>query len=330
MGPLLDRIGWVVVMGALLLGACGDPAQSPDDRPRFVTTIPPFEMILSPLVEGRATVDRLLDPGASPHTYDPTPSDLRATTGATALVYGAEHLDGWAAGLSASRRLALADLVPPAARLTFEGDPDHGHTVDPHFWTDPLAVKQLVPVLADTLCAIDPPGCPTYRTNADSMITALVALDTRIRLRTQPIRDVPVVLSRPFFRYFLRRYGPRLAGVIELHPGRSPTPGRLHRLVDEARRAGARALLTQQSQSERAGAAVAEAAGLPVVALDPIGGTAGRATYAELLLANATILRDALAPAPGAARRIRPFRGPLGSAEGSFPPTRSSSRSDSP
>jgi zinc transport system substrate-binding protein len=92
-----------VAMGLLVLvAACGgDEPASSDDRPRFVTTIPPFEMILRPVVEGRATVERLLDPGASPHTYDPTPSDLRAVSNATALVYGAEHLDGWAANLPA-------------------------------------------------------------------------------------------------------------------------------------------------------------------------------------------------------------------------------------
>jgi len=151
------------VIGAamLLLAACsGEEPGTDAQRPHFVTTVPPFEMILERLVDGRGRVERLLEPGVSPHTYDPTPSDLRATTAATALVYGAEVLDGWAADLPASRRLELGAMVPAGARLSFEGGHGHG-AVDPHFWTDPLAVKQLVPVLADTLCAVDPPGCST-------------------------------------------------------------------------------------------------------------------------------------------------------------------------
>jgi zinc transport system substrate-binding protein len=297
----VDVVRWLSGMGVaavLLLAACGGEPPSPDpEAPRFVTTIPPFEMILRPIVDGRGTVERLLAPGATPHTYDPTPSDLRATTGATALVYGAESLDGWAAGLSAPRRLVLLDLLPAGAQRAFESDGHHGTAgVDPHFWTDPLAVKQLLPVLADTLCALDAKGCSVYRANADSFATALTALDTRLRALLEPVRDQPVLLARPFFRYFLDRYGPRLLGIVELQPGTEPTPRQLKRLVDRAEATGARAVLTQEAFSERAARAVAESADIPLVPLDPLGGTAGRTTYADLLLDNARRLREALGP----------------------------------
>ena len=281
----------------VLLAACGgdEPAPS-DDRPRFVTTIPPFEMILRPVVEGRATVERLLAPGASPHTYDPTPSDLRAVSNATALVYGAEHLDGWAADLPADRRLGLLELLPPSARLPF-GDSGHGHagdgTIDPHFWTNPTAVASLLPALADTLCAIDGAGCPTYRTNADSFATALAALDTRLDRMTASVRETPVLLAQPFFRYFLHRYGPRLVGIVETRPGTQPSARDLQRLIEGAKASGARYVLTQRQLSDQAAAAVAESAALHVLQLDPLGGTEGKDTYADLLLTNARLLRDA-------------------------------------
>lgn len=293
----IGRVGGIVavlvVAGGLV--ACGGEARTEDEGPRYVTTIPPFKMILDRVVQGRGTVDGLLAPGASPHTYDPTPSDLRATTEATALVFGAEHLDGWAANLPASRRLALIDLVPPGARLAFEGGRHGESTVDPHFWTDPLVVKQLLPALVDTLCGLDEPGCATYRANADSFATDLAVLDTRLRDLLGPVRDTPVLLAQPFFRYFLRQYGPRLAGVIEPRPGAEPTPTQLLQIVEQTRQGGARAILTQQSQSDRAARAVAEASALPRVALDPLGGGPGRRTYVDLLLSNGQILRDALA-----------------------------------
>ena len=301
MGAFVSRRGWgvaVISAAMLLLAACsGEEPGTDAQRPHFVTTIPPFEMILGELVDGRGTVERLLEPGVSPHTYDPTPSDLRATTTATALVYGAEALDGWAADFPSSRRLELVSMVPTAGRLTFEGG--HGHaTVDPHFWTDPLAVKQLVPVLADTLCAVDPPGCSTYRANADSFTTALATLDTQIRSLTVPVREVPVLLAQPFFRYFLRRYGPRLVGIVEPSPGVEATPRQLQRLVRRVRATGAHAIFTQRSLSDRAARAVSEAAGVPVVSLDPLGGTEGRRTYEDLLRFNARQLQAALAAPP--------------------------------
>lgn len=291
------------VMGGLLLvlAGCGDPKPpSPDERPHFVTTIPPFAMILQPLVDGRATVEPLLEPGASPHTYDPTPSDLRAAAKGRALVYGADHLDGWAADVPAPRRLALVDLLPPNVRLMFDDrGPNQGRTtVDPHFWTDPLAVAGLLPALTDTLCAIDANGCSTYRANADSFATALASLDTRLQSMTAPVRDTPVLLAQPFFRYFLRRYGPRLVGVVESRPGTEPSPRDIHQIVERAKASDARYVLTQRQLSARAAAAVAEPAALSLVGLDPLGGTEGRTTYSALLIANARILRDSLTRAP--------------------------------
>jgi len=292
----------VGVGGLLLFGtACGtDNSSPPEAAPHFVTTVPPFAMILQPLVEGRGTVEPLLEPGASPHTYDPTPSDLRAVRNATALVYGAEHLDGWAADLPADRRLELARLLPTSVQRSFEeGHGSHaGTTVDPHFWTDPVAVAELLPALTDTLCAMDASGCATYRANADSFATALAALDTRLRNMTAPVRDTPVLLAQPFFRYFLHRYGPRLVGVVSVQPGTQPSPRDLHRLVRQAEASGARYILTQRQQSSRMARAVAEPSALPIVELDPIGGTAGRATYSALMIANARILRDALTQTP--------------------------------
>lgn len=293
------RRGWAVfgIVGLLLAAGCGNP-QTVDDRdgPRFVTTIPPFEMILSPLVEGRGSVERLLEPGASPHTFDPAPSDLRATSEATVLVYGAPHLDGWAADLSARRRLGLVNLLPPDVRLTF-GDSEVGGatgTVDPHFWTDPQTVGRLLPALADTLCAIDAQGCSTYQANADSFATVLATLDTRLREIVRPVRETPVFLAQPFFRYFLRRYGPRLAGIVEPRPGAEPSPRELHALIERARTSEAEFILTQTQLSDRPARSVAESATLPLVALDPLGGVEGRATLSELLLSNARILRDSL------------------------------------
>jgi zinc transport system substrate-binding protein len=294
-GPRPFGLGLLIGMAMLLL-ACGraEPDAGPG-APRYVTTIPPFEMILERVVAGRAEVTRLLEPGASPHTYDPTPSALRATSGGTALVYGDEHLDGWAAELPARRRLALLDLLPPGARLAFD---DPSATVDPHFWTDPLAVRQLLPALADTLCAFDRAGCSTYRANADSFATALSALDARIAAATAPVREARVLLAQPFFRYFLRRYGPQSAGVVEPRPGAAPTARQLRRIVDRARATGARAVLTQQSLSDRAARAVAEASGVALVRLDPLGGVEGRRTYEALLLHNAQTLHDALRAPP--------------------------------
>ena len=295
---LRAAFGAFFACGLLLLTGCGPDEQSvPANGPQYVTTIAPFEMILSPMVEGRGTVERLLEPGTSPHTYDPLPSDVRALTRASAFLYGAKSLDGWAADVPASRSIRLVGVLPPEARLHFgsiDGEGRSEGAVDPHFWTDPVAVQRLLPPLADTLCAIDPGGCSTYRANADSFATVLSALDRRLDSLTAAIRNVPVLLAQPFYRYFLHRYGPKLVAVVEPEPGVEPTPRDIERLVHRAKESGARAILSQRQLSPRAAAAVAEPTGLSFIELDPLGGTPGRETYRTLLLFNAQTLSDSL------------------------------------
>lgn len=292
---------WVVVgvCVAVFAEGCTSPDASPDgteETPQYVTTIPPFEDILGPVVGDRGRISVLLARGGSPHTYEPRPSDLRWSESSTALVYGAHHLDAWAAGLPAPAHVALLDLVPATYRLPMDAAPQEGEpvgSIDPHFWTNPLAVRAMLPALADTLCHFDAAGCSVYRANADAFDTDLVALDAQLREVLAPVRDVPVLLAQPFFRYFLERYGPRLVGIVEPHPAKEPTPRAIQAMIERVRQRNVKAILAQTQLSPRAARAVAEATGVPVIELDPIGGATHR-TYAELLLYNARVLRDSL------------------------------------
>lgn len=296
------RIVLVLVVVFLWVG-CGGNTNSPSSEgPQFVTTIPPFAAILIPVVGDQGTVVGLLDAGDSPHTYEPRPSDVRQVDAATALFYGAPSLDGWAVGLPAARRVALLDLVPAAfQRPALEGghaDVEDTSGTDPHFWTDPMAVRALLPALVDTLCALDGAGCAAYRSNADSLADRLTDLDADIRDQLDPIRDVPVLLAQPFFQYFMHRYGPTVVDVVEPQPAHEPSPRALQALVRRAQEAEARAVFVQRQLPPRAAEAVAEGADLPVVVLDPLGGTEGRRTYADLIRYNAGVIRDALLNPP--------------------------------
>lgn len=297
----LATTSWIVPLLVLVLAACTSEPAAPPSGPRYVTTIPPFAMILEPIVEGRGTVVPLLEPGTSPHTHDPRPSDLRAVEGSAAVISGAEPLDAWAADLPAARHLVLLDLLPVPARRSMSGgrvSPASGVPVDPHFWSDPLTVRQLLPPLVDSLCAVDARGCTTYRANADTLAMQLGALAGRLRVMLEPVRDVPVLLAQPFFRYFLYEYGPRLVGVIEPQPAKEPSPRRLQDLATQARSDSVRAIFTQHQLPPRSAEVVAEAAGVPLHSLDPLGGIEGRTTYEALMLYNARQIVKALRRTP--------------------------------
>ncbi len=300
-------------LGLVLLGAAGctpetDPetnTENSTDGPRFTATIPPLAMIARPVVDGRARVTTLLEPGDSPHTYEPRPSDLRAVRNSDALLFGAPVLDGWAADLPADRAWALLDMVPPSHRRSLPAGHRHdagdapsvevsAPSTDPHFWTDPQAVQALLPALVDSLCAVDAAGCEVYRANADTFATTLRQLDERARTQLQPVRHTPVMLSQPFFLYFMHRYGPDPVAVIEPIPGKEPSARRIERLVRRAETDSVQAIFSQRQLPIRSTEAVAEAAEVPVHALDPLGGRGDRTTYSTLVLHNVEVVWEAV------------------------------------
>lgn len=269
------------------------------DRPVFVTTIPPLENLLARIVGERGEVVVLLPAGASPHTYEPRPSDLRAVESAIALFHVARELDGWAADLPVAHSIPLISFVPDSLLLYFsedvgeeeEREQEHGSKAhrhafgkDPHFWTDPLAVKAVLPGIVLKLGALDPGGIEEYERNALRLASALDTLHTRIQSMLQPVRGESALLSHPFNRYYMKRYGLDLAGIIEIIPGREPTARELSRIIRLVKRKNVRAIFTLLQLSRKPAEIMEESTKIPVYTLDPLGGVPGKETYEEIVL----------------------------------------------
>lgn len=330
------RCAWLAV---LLLAACptrppaGAAGQGGATAPaggvppaapvRYIATVTPVELILEPLVRGRASVAVLLPPGASAHTYEPRPGDAQAAGTADALFWIGADYDGFAAELQARHSVELLALLPERAQLpSFSRSHDHGAAesqpgngaaarqhaaqeqagVDPHFFTDPLAVQALLPALTAELARLDPAGRPQYEANAAAFSAELQALHAEAAAMLAPVRGQATLLFHPSFRYLFRRYGIELTGVIEEFPGKEPSPKYLQELARSIRSRRIRAIFSETLLPRQPAAVIAEATGVPVLELDPGCGASagGYASYADWLLYNARILRDALADEPGA------------------------------
>ena len=272
------------------LAGCSPETSSP---PAIVATIAPLAFILRALAGNEVAVRTLLDPGASPHTYEPRPSDVRAAQSAVVVVYVSSDLDAWATQLPARRTLAALDLVPAADRRPLPAS-DGESAVDPHFWTDPLTVAAAIPALVDALAGLDPDHAETYRANASRFTERLRALHAETAAALRPLAGRRVVLFHPSFGYLLGRHGILVAAVVEEFPGKEPTALDIQRLGQGARRAGATVVFTEPQLPRRPAEVLAELAGVRVAELDPLGGGPGRDTYEDLIRHNVRVLVESL------------------------------------
>lgn len=281
----------ILATATLLITTVSISAQS-----RFVTTIYPFKVIIQEIVGKTEGVEEILPPGASPHTYELRPSELKEIEKATAFFYGSANLDGWAAEINTTHRIELLNILPKKNQLAlknFSGSKEV-KGVDPHFWTDPLTVKALLPALVDTLCRIDTTNSAVYRQNSLQFSMQLDNLTQLIKKSLAGIPNKGVLLAHPFFQYYLKRFGFDLIGTIETIPGSEPTPRELKEIIDLANQQQLKLILTQPQISDRPAQLIAEATGAKIVQLDPIGGVPGRETYDELLLYNTTTLLESM------------------------------------
>lgn len=293
------------------LAGCSGAASRPGE-PIFVATVPPLGMILTELARDRADVKVLLAGGASPHTYEPRPSDARLAASAHALFYVSEGLDAWAAKLQAKQRVEVLEFVPEALLLPGEiaaeehamhdhadhGHADHGHhdhgEFDPHVWSDPALVKAMLPKLAEALEKADPEGGATYRKNATSFAARLDALDAELAATLAPLNGRPVILFHLSLQYLLHHYGLKLAAVMEPSPGKEASPKYIRDVIETAQHFGVKVIFSEPQLPRRPAEAIAQAAGVTLAELDPYGGLPGRETYDALLRYNADTLRKAL------------------------------------
>lgn len=368
------RSGWrlaalaALLTGMAVMGACpaqptrqatGESNTPPDvpviQRPMYIVTVKPLELILREVVGDRAGVSTLLKAGAGAHTFDPSPADVAAVAGAKGFFWIGEEYDDWAADFGSPASTQVLPLLPPEMLIDLaehserggaghdhsHGDQhghetehahedehgnkdehahkdEHGHgnehaedgsqpdhaehdegehgVVDPHFYTDPLLVRALLPKLAARLAELDPEGAAEYTRNAERFGTQLEQLDSELRTSLAAVAGQPVIMFHPSFNYFLKRYGLEYAGVVEAFPGKEPSPKYLQGIVRQVKDSGVKAIFSETLLPAAPADVIGEAAGVPVVELDPACGNSGRKynDYADWLRYNAELFRQAL------------------------------------
>lgn len=252
-----------------------------------VATITPLGFLLEELGGERVAVHVLVPAGATPHAFEPRPSDQLRIAEAKLFVVAGAGIDDWVA------RLASSEGPPPLVLLpALAGEP-----TDPHFWLDPIGVRdRVLPVLEAALVAADGASAAHYAERRRTFAHALTALDAEIRGMLAGVPRRPLVPTHPAWGAFAARYGIPLLDAVQHVAAEEPTPRTLARLADAARAGGAAAVLVEPQLPAAAADALAEALGVPAVMADPLGDARvpERGSYAALLRFDARAFRRAL------------------------------------
>lgn len=256
-------------------------------------------------------VQALVPPGASPHVFEPPPSVITRAAKARVFIYTGGGLEPWAEKLLYSRGSGNLEVVEaihgipliqevekehPSKAAHEKHDAGHRHEGgNPHVWLDPVLARGICRQIAAALIKVDPEHRAVYEANLQKYLQELDALDQEIARRVKAWRLHDFVCFHPAYTYFAKRYGLRQVGVIELAPGREPTPRHLQEIVAAIKKYGIRVVFAEPQLNPRVAEVIAREAGVKVLFLDPMGGRPPYGNdYLQLMRYNLGIMEEAM------------------------------------
>lgn len=303
----------LVTLTTMLLLAVPMSVVAADDVSPEPTSIVVTTEVLGSVVEQLAgdvgDVKVLMSGGADPHSWQPSARDTQAVFEAGLIVANGLDLEE---GLASVLEQAETDGVPVFHAADFvslrasadaeeedAGDSNHA-TGDPHFWLDPIAMRDVVlaldPVLAGA--GVD------LGDRSESLAADLESLDAELAemLSVVPDDQRQLVTGHGALGYFADRYGFEIIGTVV--PGLSssdePSARELADLINSIQTAGSTAVFTDVGTPQSVARAVADETGAQIVELQvaqlPEGGT-----YQDLLRELAGLVAGALSGSDEAA-----------------------------
>ncbi len=227
--------------------------------PVFVSIVPQkyfVQQIGGDLVD----VQFMVQPGASPATYEPKPKQMADLS--RAKIYfsvGVPFENAWL------KKIATANPDMKVVR-TDQGIRKVG--LDPHIWLSPPLVKRQARTIRTALQEIDPAHRSVYEANFRQFEAQLDQLDRELKETFAGRHGLRFMVFHPAWGYFARTYGLQQV-PIEIE-GKDPKPSQLKGLIEQARAGGIRVVFVQPQFSNKSAELVAKEIGGQVAFADPL------------------------------------------------------------
>lgn len=268
----------VSAMTLVAFSGCG--RQAPAARkPLVAVSVLPQEYFVRQIAGSRVDILVMIPPGSSPAVYDPSPQQIRRLSRA-GIYFRIGHIPfekAWISRLRVNPEMLMVDTSVGVKLRTGHAHHDgstasghsHGsHSVDPHIWLSPAAVKIQAAHIQRALAARFPAYKEEFRTNLHRFIQEIDRVRLEVDRLLKPVSGRHLAVYHPGWGYLLDLYGMhQLAVEME---GKAPSPLHMHRIIRKARQLGIRHVVVQQQFDSRPARVVAGELGGSVVRLDPL------------------------------------------------------------
>jgi len=267
----------------LLFFGCTNQEQTEEqqDKMNVIVTIMPQAEFVESVGGDKVDVVVLVPPGASPHTYEPTPSQLTQVSEANLyfkMGSGIEFENAWMDDIEGvNPSLKIVDCSKNIELIEMNGEEheeeheEHEHShggLDPHIWNSPKNVKIIVENTYQALAADDPENTAYYRSNADNYKAQLDTLDSSIEDSLENKKNRMFIVFHPAWGYFAHDYDLEQVAIEEA--GKEPTAQNIQHIIDEANEHDIRVIFASPQFSTDSANTIAGEINGSVVLINPL------------------------------------------------------------
>jgi zinc transport system substrate-binding protein len=261
----------------------------------FVSILPQ-KMFVQQISGDSLNIEVMVQPGASPATYEPKPSQMRKLASSSAyFAIGVPFENAWLdriGGVNPEMEIIHTDQgIEKVAMVSHNHDAhadehdhdahadehdhdvhvdehDHDDGLDPHIWLSPVLVKKQAANITTGLIKLFPENTALFQSNFRLFERRLDTLHAEMNKQLLPYRGKQFMVFHPSWGYFAREYG-LVQVAIEIE-GKSPKPAQVSEFIKQARKDGIRIIFAQKQFSTKNAQVIAQAIGGEVVLVDPL------------------------------------------------------------
>ena len=233
-----------------------------EEKIGVVVTIIPLADFVGQVGKDKVEVTVMVPSGANPHTYEPTPVQLKRISQAQLYVKVGSGIDF---------ELAWMDKIRVINKEMLICDSSQGIKLidqDPHIWLSPRNAKIMVQNICQALAEIDPSSREYFERNAIEFIKNLDRLDEEIRIQFIRMENKTFLSYHPSWNYFAKDYS--LIQLAIEDEGKEPSAASLAHIIDQARTYHISIILVSPQFNIKSAEVVAKEIGIKIIVIDPL------------------------------------------------------------
>jgi len=272
------------------------------DKPQVVSTSTVIADLTQRVGGDEIRHQGILQPGADPHVYEPTPRDSVALEKADLILYNGFNLEPGIIKMISStgvkaNKYAVGEVVDPL-NFEYQGQKEP----DPHVWGDADNAIAMTEAIRDRLIELSPQNKAEFILNADKLIVELEKVDAWIaeQIQTIPENQRKLVTTHDAFQYYTSAYGLEMAGtLIGISTEEQPSAQTVKNLANSIKRMQIPAIFAETTINPQLIKTVAEEAGVKLAPQELYSDSLGAPgsdgdSYVKMLKANTKSIVESL------------------------------------